>query len=225
MSYPQESADGAVPRGLIVDWGGVLTSGLDGVVEGWAAQDGIDLGAYRQVMAAWLGPDAAVEAVLNPIHALERGEMTVPDFEERLADELTVRIGQPIDGDGLLVRMFSQFEHAPDMIGLVRRARSAGVRTALLSNSWGNPYPREGWVDMFDTVVISGEVGMRKPEHRIYAHTVAALDLAPADCVFVDDLPVNVAGAVEAGLIGVHHRDYDATAVELEALFGLTLRS
>ena len=55
-------------------------------------------------------------------------------------------------------------EHAQDMSGLVRRARLAGVRTALLSNSWGDQYLRDGWQDMFDAVVISGEVGMRKPE-------------------------------------------------------------
>jgi len=67
---------------------------------------------------------------------------------------------------------------------------------------------------MFDAVVISGEVGMRKPEHRIYLHTAEALDLEPAACVFVDDLRPNVEAAVELGFVGIHHHDYDATAIE-----------
>ena len=210
--------------GLVVDWGGVLTAGLDAAIAGWAEGDGVDLATYRDVIRTWLGPELARTAWLNPIHALERGELAVPDFETRLAAELSVRSGREIAAAGLLDRMFEQFEHAPDMAALVRRARAAGLRTALLSNSWGNEYPREGWDAMFDAVVISGEVGMRKPESRIYLHTVDALDLTPAECVFVDDLRGNVDGAVEVGMVGVHHTSYDATAVELESLFGLDLR-
>src|SRR6478752_5085882 len=189
-------------RGLVVDWGGVLTSGMDASIALWAEGDGVDLGIYQSVMQEWLGTELARTAWLNPIHALERGEMAVPDFEQRLADELTKR-GHPIAADGLLRRMFDQFEHAPDMTGLVRRAREAGLRTALLSNSWGNEFPGDGWHGVFDAVVISGEVGMRKPEARIYERVANALDLAPAECVFVDDLRVNVAGAVEVGMVGI----------------------
>jgi putative hydrolase of the HAD superfamily len=65
---------------------------------------------------------------------------------------------------------------------------------------------------------------MRKPEERIYLHTVARLDLRPAEVVFVDDLPVNVRGAVAAGLVGVRHQSFDQTVLELEGLFGLVLR-
>ena len=92
------------------------------------------------------------------------------------------------------------------MTALVRRARHAGLRTGLLSNSWGNDYPRDGWDEMFDVVVISGEVGMRKPEPEIFHHTLDLIGLAAAECVFVDDLPHNVAAAVELGMVGVRHR-------------------
>jgi epoxide hydrolase-like predicted phosphatase len=212
-------------RGLVVDWGGVLTAGLDGAIAGWAEGDGVDLATYHDVINDWFGAGLAKTTWLNPIHALERGEMAVPDFEHRLAVELAERSGRPVPAEGLLARMFDQFEHAPDMAALVRRARAAGLRTALLSNSWGNEYPREGWDAMFDAVVISGEVGMRKPEPRIYAHTVDALDLTAQECVFVDDLRHNVTGAIDVGMVGVHHTSYEATALELEALFGITLRS
>ena len=89
---------------------------------------------------------------------------------------------------GLLQRMFDQFIHEPAMAALVLRARRAGVRTGLLSNSWGNEYPREGWDQMFDAVVISGEVGMRKPEPEIYRHVLELLGVRPEETVFVDDL-------------------------------------
>jgi putative hydrolase of the HAD superfamily len=110
------------------------------------------------------------------------------------------------------------------MSGLVLRARRAGLRTGLLSNSWGNAYPREGWDEMFDAIVISGEVGMRKPEPAIFHHALELLDVAPGETVFVDDLRVNILAAAELGLVGVHHTSYDETAAELEALFGVPLR-
>ena len=110
-----------------------------------------------------------------------------------------------------------------DMLGLVRRARAAGVRTALLSNSWGDHYPEELWDGLFDAVVISGRVGMRKPDERIFRHAAGLLHLEPAECVMVDDLPHNVAGAVAAGMVGVLHTSYGATLAELEVLFDIPL--
>lgn len=206
-------------RGLVVDWGGVLTGDMRTAVQRWAATDGIDLEAYVSIMRDWFGEPVGLEARLNPIHALERGEMSVPDFEARLAAALDERTGAAHDPSGLLARMFGEFEHAPEMSALVRRARVSGLRTGLLSNSWGNDYPRDGWDEMFDVVVISGEVGMRKPEPGIYLHTVSLLGVEPSECVFVDDLEHNIAAAVEVGMVGVHHMSYDATLQELEALF------
>jgi HAD superfamily hydrolase (TIGR01509 family) len=120
--------------------------------------------------------------------------------------------------------MFATFEHAPDMSALVRRARQSGLRTALLSNSWGNDYPRDGWDEMFDVVVISGEVGMRKPEPEIFRHTLDLVGLGAAECVFVDDLAPNVAAAVEVGMVGVLHTSYAESLAELEVLFDRSLR-
>ena len=212
-----------VLRGLVVDWGGVLTGEMRTAVQSWAEADGVPLDSYVATMRDWMGEPYGVEARLNPIHALERGEITVPDFEQRLAEALTVRTGRTFDADGLLARLFSHFEHAPDMSGLVRRARAAGLRTGLLSNSWGNDYPRDGWDEMFDVVVISGEVGMRKPEPGIFEHTLDLMGLAPEQTVFVDDLRPNIEAAVAMGLVGVHHRTYEQTLLELEALFGIPL--
>ena len=212
-------------RALIVDWGGVLTGDMATVVRRWADLDGIDLAMYSDVMRQWLGEPAGLEATVNPVHALERGEIELPDFEHHLATALSSRSDQVIEPEGLLARMFAHFEHAEDMSGLVRRAHGAGIRTALLSNSWGNDYPRDGWDDMFDVVVISGEVGMRKPERRIFEHTLALVDIPAEQCVFVDDLPHNIAAAVEVGMIGIRHVSYEQTSREIDILFGQRLSS
>jgi epoxide hydrolase-like predicted phosphatase len=210
------------PSGLVVDWGGVLTAGIGDAFSQWAAAERIDYGHYLAVLRTWIGPEA-VDPAENPVHALERGELEVPDFERRLARALSEH-GSHVEPAGLLGRMFSGLELAEEsMVGLVRRAKAAGLRTALLSNSWGNDYPREGWDTMFDAVVISGEVGMRKPEHRIYRHTLGLLGLEPHQAVMVDDLQPNVAAAVEVGLVGVLHVGYEQTLAELEAVFGLAL--
>ena len=119
--------------------------------------------------------------------------------------------------------MFSRFAHAPDMAGLVHRIRRYDVRTALLSNSWGDQYMRDGWSDLFDVVVISGEVGMRKPEPEIFQHTLGLLGLDAAQCVFVDDHDRNIRAAAALGIIGVWHQTYAQTAAELEILFGHAL--
>lgn len=210
-------------KGLVVDWGGVLTGDVRSAVGSWARQGGIDPAAFGRVMGRWLGPEGTVAAQSNPIHALERGEMEVDHFEQRLAQALAEHMGTTIEAEGLMTRLFEEFESAHDMIGLVRRARQSGIRTALLSNSWGNSYPSDLWADMFDAIVISGEVGMRKPEERIYLHTLDLLGLRAEEVVFVDDFPHNVAAAVSLGMVGVHHVEYARTAAELEVLFGAEL--
>ncbi|NBO45654.1 MAG: HAD family phosphatase [Actinobacteria bacterium] len=211
-------------RALIVDWGGVLTGPLASTIEAWAAQDQVDLREYFALIDHWLGQEYADVHRINPIHALETGRLTVPDFEQRLKVAMEERTGRHFDGDGVVARMFSMFQHAPDMNGLVYRTRAAGIKTALLSNSWGNDYPRDGWDDMFDAAVISHEVGMRKPDPAIYAHVCEQLSVAPDECVFVDDLRGNVDAAVALGMVGIHHIGYDDTLMQVQALFDLDLQ-
>lgn len=211
-------------RALVVDWGGVLTEPLDQAIRAWAEIDGVDFEHYVGVMREWLGTQQGELARDNPVAALERGEIEVPHFEEQLAARLGEVTGVPIEAAGLLQRMFDQFVHEPAMSALVLRAKRAGLRTGLLSNSWGNEYPREGWDQMFDAVVISGEVGMRKPEPEIFAHVLELLGVRAEETVFVDDLRPNVEAAEALGLVGVHHTSYADTAPALERLFGVPLR-
>lgn len=214
-------------RAVVVDWGGVLTAPLQGAWQAWARADGVDLDHFGQLLAHWrqlargeagTGPDA------GPVAALERGEITPEEFEGRIADELG-RLGSPVSAAGLLGRMLAGLEERDEeMFAVLGRARSQGVKIALLSNSWGNTYDRRGWDDLFDAVVISGEVGMRKPERRIFRHACAALGLEPAACVMVDDLPWNVEAAAELGMGVVLHTGAESTALQLEKLLGVSLR-
>jgi HAD superfamily hydrolase (TIGR01509 family) len=160
----------------------------------------------------------------SPVHRLERGEMSGPEFERELARQLALR-GSRVEARGLLGRLLAGLESLDDdMLGLVRRARRLGIRTALLSNSWGDHYPERLWDGLFDAVVISGRVGMRKPEPEIFRYACAQLGLPPSACVMVDDLPHNVHGAVAVGMVAVRHRSYAETAGELEILFDAPLR-
>jgi putative hydrolase of the HAD superfamily len=120
--------------------------------------------------------------------------------------------------------MFAATAPCDPMYQAVYAAREAGVRTGLLSNSWGMAdYPRHLFPGMFDAVVISGEVGMRKPEERIFRHTAGLLGIDPEQCVFVDDLETNVTAAEAVGMTGVLHHEPAATVARLEELFGLRL--
>ncbi|MGN6472213.1 MAG: HAD family hydrolase [Mycobacteriales bacterium] len=211
-------------KALIVDYGGVLTSPLLDTTDSWLDSDGIDPESFRDAMRDWLGLSYGTDAADSPVHALERGEVEVPDFERELASRLKTLDGRPVEADGLLTRMFSGFGHEPAMTEALRHAKAAGLATALLSNSWGLDYPRETWGELFDVVVISGEVGMRKPEPGIFHLAAQRLGLAPEACVFVDDLAPNIRGAEAVGMVGVHHVTPQQTIEELETLFAINLR-
>lgn len=209
--------------GLITDWGGVLTVGLPEAMGNWAEREQIDGAVYISVMREWLGQAYGLEAAYNPVHALEKGEIEVPHFEQHLAQALGERMGRPVEADGLVDRMLGYFRHSPDMIALVRRAKERGIRTALLSNSWGMNYPEDLFDGMFDVLAISGQLGMRKPDPGIYEYALREIGLPASQCVFVDDFMANVVAARDLGMVAIHHTDYETTASELDILFETSL--
>lgn len=210
-------------RAIITDWGGVLTSPLLDSIDAWLAADGIDPDIYRGVMSSWFSGRNGGLDTGNLIHALERGEIAPAEFEALLAAELRLLNGGPVPAEGMLARMFAEFRPVDAMYTHLGRARRQGVRTCLLSNSWGNGYPRDRFPDAFDSVVISGEVGMRKPEPEIFAHAVELVRIPVEECVFVDDIEHNVRAAADLGMIGVLHRDAEETRARLEEVCGIRL--
>lgn len=214
--------DRAVPserpvKAVITDWGGVLTSPLADAVAAWLAADRIDAERYKDVMRAWV-KQAYDGAGTNPIHGLEDGSLSVAEFERLLAAELVTVDGGPVEAAGLIARMFGAFTPVEPMYEALRAARAAGTRTALLSNSWGNEYPRDLFAELFDAVVISAEVGMRKPDERIFRHALDLLGLDAAECVFIDDIEHNIRAAEALGIRGIHHTRPDTTIAELRGL-------
>jgi len=126
--------------------------------------------------------------------------------------------GLIVDFGGVLTDPGEQETGRP-MLAAVGIARKHGLRTALLSNA--DRLGDDDVADLFDIVVLSGQVGFGKPDVRIYLLTAERLGLTPEQCVFVDDMVSNVRGAARAGMVGVHHRDVATTLAELNALFGI----
>ena len=203
-------------QGLIVDWGGVLTMPIHIAIGSWLKATGVDHNHYGEVVRRWGEP---LPGESSPVHRLERGELALEDFELLLSAALALE-GSAVEARGLVGEMFAELAIYEDcMTSLVTRARAAGIRTGLLSNSWGNEYDRSDWHEMFDAVVISGEVGMRKPEPRIFELALKRIGLPAEECVFIDDMAHNIVAAEQAGLVGIVHRTFDETAAELETLF------
>jgi epoxide hydrolase-like predicted phosphatase len=208
-----------VTQALIVDYGGVLTSKLGDTLDEWCRADGLDRELVDAVVAGmYREPDSIV-------HALEMGRISPDEFSLQFVERVVAAGGTAFDPVGMLGRMFGGFAEDVSMTGAVLATRQAGFKTALLSNSWGNDYPRDAWDALFDVTVISGEVGMRKPDPRIFLHTAELLGVPPGECVFVDDLAHNIRGAVGVGMVGVHHTSTSSTLQELEVLFGVSFGS
>ncbi|HEX5121464.1 MAG TPA: HAD family phosphatase [Pseudonocardiaceae bacterium] len=199
---------------VVFDYGGVLTTPVRHAMSGWLMTDGITEDSYRAVMREWLVGEAATG---SPVHRLETGELSPADFERALAPRLTTESGAPVVAEGLLGRMFALMRPDPAMLALVGALRSVGMRTALLSNSWGDHYTDE-LLALFDTVVISGRVGLRKPDPAVFALLLERLDLPARRVAFVDDIPVNVRAAEDLGIHAVPHTGAEATAAALRRL-------
>lgn len=198
-------------RALIVDWGGVMTTNVFDSFRAFCDAEGLS----PEAIATAFRRDQTSRALLE---GLETGTLPEPEFEERFAAVLGVA------PDGLIDRLFAGGQPDEPMRAAVRRARAAGVRTGLISNSWGTGrYDRGLLEQLFDGVVISGEVRIRKPSPEIYVLGARAIDLPPEHCVYVDDLRFNLPPAQALGMAAVHHRRADDTIAELERLLGVPL--
>jgi epoxide hydrolase-like predicted phosphatase len=200
-------------RGLLVDWGGVLTTDVFASFRAFCAAEGLAPDAVRDRFRD--DPEAT-----GLLAGLETGELAPAEFEPRFAALLAVA------PERLIERLFGGMGPDEAMIAAVRAARAAGLRTGLLSNSWSvDDYDRGLLAELFDARVISGEVGLRKPDPAIYALAAERMGLAPEAIAFVDDLPGNLKPARALGMTTIAHRgDAAATLAELEAALGVALR-
>lgn len=198
-------------RGLIVDWGGVLTHGVFDAFDAFCAAEGLPPG---RVADAFRSEAPATELLIG----LECGTLSPADFETRLAAY------HGVSAENLIDRLFAGGAASLDdaMHDAVERFHAAGVRTALLSNSWGpERYDRSRWGGMFDVTVLSCEHGVRKPDPAIYEIALHEIGLPASECVFVDDLGGNLKPARALGMTTIRHTDAATTVSELEAIFGM----
>jgi epoxide hydrolase-like predicted phosphatase len=199
--------------GLIVDYGGVLTTDIFASFRTFCEAEGLDPETVRERFLH--DPEAR-----RLLEELEVGRLREAEFEPAFAAVLEV------ESERLIDRLFGGMEPDQAMIDGVLAARAAGVRTALLSNSWGDDrYDRAELARLFDAWVISAEVGIRKPDPAIYELAAERLGLPPEQCVFVDDLPGNLKPARALGMATVVHRgDAAATLAEVAEHLQVSLR-
>jgi putative hydrolase of the HAD superfamily len=202
------------PSALILDFGGVLTTSLTDVFTAFSLTEGLHPGALVETSTT-NSEGAALW------HALERGGIDQADFDARLGALLG------IDPDRLLDRLAALLRRDERMLDALATVRANGVRTAVLSNSWGSGYldPYAPWEfeKRSDVVVLSHEVHLRKPEPTIFEISVDRLGVPAPECVFVDDIAAYLASPAELGMTTIHHTDTTATVARLGALFGMPL--
>ncbi len=182
------------------------------------ADTGVSLEQLGEAMVA--GSDQLDGA--HPLFELECGRITEERFLDILRDELT-----PLMGERPALHRFKEtyfdalIPNAP-MINLMAELRGSGYRMAMLTNNvreweplWRAKLPVD---EIFEIVVDSAFVGMRKPDHPIYELTVDRLEgVAAAECIFIDDTEANCTAARELGMVAVHYRDNDQAIPEIRS--------
>ena len=199
---------------LICDFGGVLSTPLLAGFLAFQDESGVSLERLGVAMAR-----ATEEHGDNPLYLLERGEISEGEFAARVEAHLDERF----DMARLAAVCFERLEPNAAMVEFVRSVRSRGVRAALLTNNvrewearWRSKLPELD--ELFEVVVDSAFVGLRKPDPAIYELTLERLGgVEPERCVFVDDLDVNCATARELGMAAVRFESADQAIPEIEA--------
>jgi putative hydrolase of the HAD superfamily len=210
---------------VISDFGGVLTTPL---IQSFAAvQDrtGVPFEELGEAMARIERDEGK-----HPLYELEKGNVSEEAFLGKLGDYLEPALGHRPELHRFREIYFDALHPNDPMIELMREVKGEGRRMAMLTNNvreweplWRSMLPVD---EIFEVVVDSGFVGMRKPEPEIYELTLERLGGVPAaECLFIDDADVNVEAARELGMAGVHYRHNDQAIAEIRAALGLQPRA
>jgi putative hydrolase of the HAD superfamily len=201
-------------RAVVSDFGGVLTAPL---LQGFALvqeDTGVPPEAFGEALARAGEP--------NPLFALEVGAITEADFIATLERELEPILGRPVDLHGFAQRYMGTLAANDELFAYYRRLHARGVRLAVCTNNvreweplWREKLPID---EIFETVVDSAFVGVRKPDPAIYGIVLERLGLAAGECAFVDDIAINVRAAAELGFAGVRFESTGQVIAELDAL-------
>jgi len=195
---------------LLIDFGGVLTTSVWDSFADFCREKHLDEDAVKRLFRE--DPEA-----MACLRGLETGKLEEDEFEERFAKLLGLD-----EATDLIDSMFRGMLPCEPMVKAVRSAGDRGVKTGLVSNSWSTShYDRDMLEELFDTAVISAEVGLHKPQPEIYRLAAERLVVPPEQCVFVDDLRENCAGAEAVGMTAILHREPAESISRIEELFGI----
>jgi putative hydrolase of the HAD superfamily len=207
------------PEALLIDFGGVLTTSVFDSFAAFCRAEGLPEDALRDGFAR---DEVAARLLVDA----EEGRLSDEEFGRRLAARLCARTDLELDPEGLLERMNAGLRPEPAMVHATAAIRASGVTTVLVSNSLGrSTYAWCDFDELFDHVVISAEVGVRKPSRRIFRLAAERAGVPPELCVTVDDLEQNLVGARRVGMRTILHADPATTLAELEQVFGIALQA
>ena len=195
-------------RAVLFDFAGVLTSSP------WTAMTAAGGGNLELLIGTY------EEDTDHPWHQVERGELGIAEWAVAVT-ELGQAQGIEVDFAPLQSMLGDMTVHH-SIVERIRTLRTEGYQLALVTNNvregsamWRAKVPVD---ELFDVVVDSSEVGMRKPNPAIFHHTLEQLGGTPAhEAVFLDDSPGNVVGAQRAGLHAILVEDPDDAVAELDA--------
>ncbi len=201
---------------VIFDLGGVVLGSPLAAIAGFEREHGIPAGFVNRVVVE-SGPGGAWSR-------LERGELELErfyaDFEVDCA-----RAGHGVAARAMMERIAAGSAPRPAMLAAVARIRERGLKAAALTNNWsGEGDGTRALRGHFDVFVESCVLGLRKPDPRIYRHTLAALGVGAGETAFLDDIGRNLKPARELGLATIKVDDPDRALAELEELVGFPLR-
>ena len=215
--------NGAEIKAIILDYAGVMTAPIPSMMTDAlsASEDPTDLRTQiRAMMSVELhNPDP--DGTWN---RLERGEISLDAFAELVESRFggAAKLFRASGGQ-LMATLAIRIE----MVDRIRQWRDAGLKIGLLTNNvaewrstWRAKLVEADALHLFDVIIDSSEVGMRKPEARIYVHAANELDVERHEAMFVDDFAHNVEGARSAGLHAVHATSNDSHFAVLDSIFG-----
>ena len=159
---------------------------------------------------------------------LERGEITLEAFANAFEAECAAG-GGTVQADAMFSVLQGRGSASPEMVAAIARIRDAGLKTAALTNNWvaddgvGMRDRVPSLADLFDLIIESSNVGLRKPDPRIYELVCEQLDVEPASAIFLDDLGINLKPARAMGMRTIKVADPQVALAELEAALGFPL--
>jgi putative hydrolase of the HAD superfamily len=208
-------------KAVIFDLGGVVFGSPFEHFDEYERVAGLPAGCVRMIIAR--------SSETGAWAALERGELTMPEFHTALDAEASAA-GHAIDASEIMAMIGRGIGTRPEMLEAIARIRARGLLTAALTNNWpsdgdgdGGTPPGLRSLTVFDVVVESAVEGMRKPDPRIYRLTCERLGVEPSETVFLDDIGANLKPARAMGITTIKVDDTAQALRDLEAVLGFRL--